>query len=667
MTKTFFFLSLALIFAHFPAAYGVEEPETIVVTALRSESVKDSFPAAVTVITADEIRQSGAVHLAGVLKGRGGVEVSDLFGDGTRASVGLRGFLSTAQQNTLIMVDGRRLNNADNGLPDLNTISIDDIEQIEIVRGSMGSLYGDKAVGGVINIISRKPDEANIRARLEYGSYDRRSIFASLENRHENGIGYRFSALRRLNDNYRRNNSLQLTDVSLKTSFEHSQGVIFAEYRDLNEDLQFPGALFRDQLATDRRQAQNPEDFADTDTTAARVGFRQNLFAGIRLLAEYTNRRSETGGQLSSGGNPALFSSGRHHIEYTPRLTAGLHLPAGEGKITFGADLFRTDYRIQSDFGLTDNVQTQHGLYLHSSIPIAAGLMVTAGFRHGRVKNDILVDTLAFGRSLPEGTVIKDTANAWELGLAYFINPDWRVYARVDRNFRFVTADEFSAVADNNFFAELFAFGTVIPLPETQTGLSSEIGLEWHHGGKGASIQLYQLDLNNEIVFDPALFLNTNTGNTRRRGVILDGQYTLNDHFDVSASYSYLDARVTGGVLDGKRLTFLPEHNGSIRLRFRRSENLSGYIEVLAVSERIFDGDFVNAFPGLSGHVVSNAGLSFDYRDFVLSIRGNNLLNSKYNDAGSLGFDFRSSFRQAGTFFPAPERNIILSLQYRYR
>jgi len=59
MTKTFFFLSLALIFAHFPAAYGVEEPETIVVTALRSESVKDSFPAAVTVITADQTERGG--------------------------------------------------------------------------------------------------------------------------------------------------------------------------------------------------------------------------------------------------------------------------------------------------------------------------------------------------------------------------------------------------------------------------------------------------------------------------------------------------------------------------------------------------------------------------------------------------------------------------------
>ncbi len=667
MNKTIIFLNVTMLCVCMQFVQGKEKPENIIVSAIRSESSADTFPSAVSVITAGEIRQSGAGQLAAVLRSQSGVQISDLFGDSARAGVGLRGFLSTAQQNTLILIDGRRLNNADNGPPDLHTVSISNIEQIEIIKGSMGALYGDKAVGGVINIITRKPDELNLHSQVEYGSYNRRSIYTNLENRHDNGVAYRLSGLRRLSDNYRENNTLQLTDISLRTSYQYSQGEIFVEYQDLNENLQMPGALFRDQLVTERRQAQNPEDFVDTDTTAGRIGIRQELFSGIELLAEYTNRRTATDGQLSSGGNPASFLSKRRHVEYTPRLTGALQLPEGIAQITFGADLFTTDYLIRSDFGLTDNVQTQYGLYLQAIIPVTAALTASVGARHGRVENDILVDTLAFGRSLPEGTLIKDTANAWELGISYSINRDWRVFAKVDRNFRFVTADEYSAVADNNFFAGLFAFGTVVPLPQTQTGLSYAAGTEWRSDMMRASLQLYQLDLDNEIVFDPALFLNTNLGNTRRRGLILDGRYPLGDNLELTAGYSYLDGRVTGGRFDGERLTFLPEHSGSLGLAYRHGEHLSAFLEVLAVSERIFDGDFSNSFSGLPGYVVSNANVSFRYQAFTISLRVNNLLDKKYSDAGGIGFDFRTDFRQAETFFPAPERNFMLSLQYNYR
>jgi len=661
--------SLYLGLLSFNAASPViaEEVDNIVVSATRTESMLKNIPLSISVITADDIRRSGAANMLDALRSNGGLEISDLFGDGTDASVGLRGFAATAPQNTLILVDGRRLNNADNSLPDLNTVAISSIEQIEIVRGSLGSLYGDKAVGGVINVITRKPVGPDIDVHVGYGSDDNRSLSATFENSHANGMSYRAGARRVLNDNYRDNNNLQLTDLFSTAAYEYGSGEVFIELQGQDEQMGAPGPLFLDQLEADRRQALNPDDYINTDTRAGRVGLRQDLSAQLELLAEFTSRRSDTAGQLSSGGMPGLFDSARRHREFTPRLNARLPLASGEALLTVGADLFATDYRIQSDFGLTDDTQQQQSAYARVVVPLTHSLSGIAGGRYGKVSNDILVDTLAFGRSLPEGTEIDDNEHAWELGLAWQFTPDWRVFGRLDRNYRFVTADEYSAVADNNFFADLFAFGQTVALPATQSGLSSELGVEWQGTAARAGLQVYQLDINDEIVFDPLLFLNTNTGDTRRQGVALEGNYAVTRTLDVAVSYNFTDAHFVSGPYDGAELTFVAAHSGSVRASYRPVEQLSGWLELVGVSDRVLGGDFANTFSELPGHVVSNLNVAYRMDQFTLALRVNNLFARQYSDAANTGFDFRQSFAEVETWYPSPGRNFMLSLHYDYR
>ncbi|NOQ87761.1 MAG: TonB-dependent receptor plug domain-containing protein, partial [Gammaproteobacteria bacterium] len=130
---------------------------SVVVSAARTEQSTLTTPASITVITRKQIEDSGSTHIVEVLRGQGGVQIKDLYGDGSRATVDMRGFGDSAGSNTLILIDGRRLNNPDIGAPDLNSIALDDVERIEVVQGSAGVLFGDQAVGGVINIITRKP------------------------------------------------------------------------------------------------------------------------------------------------------------------------------------------------------------------------------------------------------------------------------------------------------------------------------------------------------------------------------------------------------------------------------------------------------------------------------------------------------------------------------
>ncbi|MGH8119353.1 MAG: TonB-dependent receptor, partial [Gammaproteobacteria bacterium] len=272
MILIFFLLFFCLFILPKVRGEPIESLDTLVVTATRSPQEETAIPASVVVITADEIRESGAVSIAALLRNRGGIQISDLYGDGSRATISMRGFGGNAQANTLILVDGRRLNNVDLGSPDLNSVSLKDVERIEILRGSAGVLYGDQAVGGVINIITRRPDKLHVGLNADAGSYRRMALAVELSNRHANGVGYRFSAEKRHSNNYRENNEQDYRNIFGLINYEYATGQAFFEYQRVQEDLETPGALFSDQIIADRRQAFNPDDFIKTDTDNHRLG-----------------------------------------------------------------------------------------------------------------------------------------------------------------------------------------------------------------------------------------------------------------------------------------------------------------------------------------------------------------------------------------------------------
>lgn len=305
---------------------------------------------------------------------------------------------------------------------------------------------------------------------------------------------------------------------------------------------------------------------------------------------------------------------------------------------------------------------------MYLTLPLSDRLKLSLAARHGRISDDILVDTLSFGRSLPDGTLLKDNANAWQAGLSWLIAPGLRVFTKLDKNFRFVTADEYSAIADNNFFAELFLSGDFVPLPHAQDGLSMELGMEWRNDENMLSMQFYQLDIDDEIVFDPFLFLNTNLGNTRRRGVITEAEYSPADWFTISVDYNYLHGNFTSGEYQGEQLTFVTRHSGSIQANYRFNDNLDMHLELKAQGRRRFAGDFANDFPGLPAYAVMNFNGIYHYGNFDVGVRINNLLNRTYSDSGQVVFDFREEFPSplVASFYPAPGRNVMLTLIYDY-
>jgi outer membrane cobalamin receptor len=140
----------------------------VVITATRTEQEVLNVPQHVTVITAEDIEKSGVRDLAQILNRQAGIAVQNYGALGALQNVSLRG--STAEQ-VLVLIDGVRVNNARDGTVDLSLIPLNSVERIEIVRGGTSALYGSDAIGGVINIITKKEAENRLKVRVENGSY----------------------------------------------------------------------------------------------------------------------------------------------------------------------------------------------------------------------------------------------------------------------------------------------------------------------------------------------------------------------------------------------------------------------------------------------------------------------------------------------------------------
>ncbi|MFA6121385.1 MAG: TonB-dependent receptor [Sideroxydans sp.] len=144
--------------------------DEVVVTATRAEQALTQTLSNTTVITQKEIQASQALDLPALLKGVAGVEVYQKGGIGKQSSLFMRG---TSSSQTLVLLDGVRINSATTGATAIDQLMLDQIERIEVVRGNASSLYGSEAIGGVIQIFTKRSKGAPFfTASAGAGSYD---------------------------------------------------------------------------------------------------------------------------------------------------------------------------------------------------------------------------------------------------------------------------------------------------------------------------------------------------------------------------------------------------------------------------------------------------------------------------------------------------------------
>ena len=142
----------------------------VFVTATRTPIAKNNVISDITIISEQDIQRAGSSSLPELLQRQPGIEIANLGGSGKVSTIGIRGTSST---HSIILVDGIRLSAATTGFTAIEHIPLSQIEKIEIVRGPASSLYGQDAIGGVIQIFTKKGlDGFKPYVGIGYGSYN---------------------------------------------------------------------------------------------------------------------------------------------------------------------------------------------------------------------------------------------------------------------------------------------------------------------------------------------------------------------------------------------------------------------------------------------------------------------------------------------------------------
>lgn len=615
---------------------------TVVVSATRSEQSENLAPAMISVIDSQQIARSSANTLADLLRSSGMVQIRDTLGDGNRVSVSMRGFGQNTSSNVLILVDGRRLNNPTLEAPRLSSVAIEDIERIEITHGSAGSLYGEQAVGGVINIITKTSTETRGSIQFSGGSDDTNSLQANISHSYDNGIGIRLSGKHAVSDGYRDNNDSEFDTYTGELSYQHNSGELFIEKQKINDDLRLPGALNDTELAEDRRQS-SKDDFSNGTTDILRLGVDQVLTDNLSLLGEYSKRESKNYGYLS--GN---FNNNSIVESLTPRLSGEWDLNKGTLYLTGGFDQIQSNY--ENSWG-SKYRQDLRAFYLQTIIPLTSSVDLTLGARHSRVEDKNLSSFTSKSRNNKESATVKEIGVSWQL------NQQQRLFVRRDENFRFANLDE---------------HGFTLPSVEflkPQEGTSWEMGWQRQLDNSNLTTSLYHLTLKNEILYDAEIAnpfgfggkgANINLDDSRRQGVIVEFSQTLTASLLAGATYTYTDAVLTSGSFKGNAVPFVAEHTLNLFTDYQFSSQWSLFVDGQYTSSRYQDDDNTNVQRQIPELFILNTAVNYKRDNWFASFKVNNLSNEKYD-----GYAIYSAFSGAN-HYPAPERNLRLTLGYRF-
>jgi iron complex outermembrane receptor protein len=628
----------------------------VVVTASRQAEEISRVPSHVSVVTAQDIEKSTAGNVAEVLKSQAGMHISDISGNKRNYSVDLRGFGEGTAQNILLQVDGRRVNLDDLSGADWNTIPLDRIERIEIVRGSRGTvLYGDNATAGVVNIITKEGARSGITTSLAYGSYSTLKGHAAA-NGATDTLAYDISGSYQHSDGYRDNSDTIAKDIGANLHIDPSDRLrVHLSTGYHYDDTRNPGRLFKSELdaGASRTDTVTPGDFDKVNDYYIKMGMELEVMSDhlFKLEASTRDREKRSFGTFSLG----FFDADTHTriLTASPQLVLNQDTDKLANRMIVGADVSQSKQNFDN-FSEYDGFQSNtlatleksgRAYFIHDELEIGRSLSLSGGYRN---------DCATFSY----GTAGKKTLDeeSHTVGLNYAFGNASHIYGSYTRSFRYPVLDEQFSYFTNKIDTTLVA----------QTSDNYEVGaaikILTH---LVAGVNFFQIETEDEIFYNLNTFANENMeGTTVRQGAELSLAWQ-NGPLNVGATYTYMDAEYDGGPNDGKEVPFVPTDKATAKTSYAFGNGLSLAMDAVYVGESFLIGDFQNSEDKADAYTVVNAKVQYEWRSYTFFANLNNIFNEEYNSYSVFGYN-ANTFGNESSYYPSSEFNAIVGVTARF-
>ncbi len=558
----------------------------VVVTGSQVKVNRNIVPMAVSVVTRSQIQESDESAVLPILNGRvPGLFVTERgvtgFGvaAGSAGQISIRGIGGSPTTGVLMLIDGHPQFMGIMGHPLPDSYVASDVERVEVIRGPASVLYGSNAMGGVINIITKKPTESGVHgsSRLSYGSYNTQKYMGEAGFRKEKFSAF-VSANHDQTDGHRDNSEFEITNGYLKLGYDISTH-FFA--------------------STDVSIAAFESSDPGPDTLYAEAGESIDILRGYwaaTLLNEFNN---------SSGALKVYYNFGEHDISdgfhstdhnYGINLYQAFHLLQGN-TLTTGVDFMNYGGMAENllAYGgvgtvFADTSLTEFALYAVIQQSISPKLMLNTGLRYQHHSS--------YG-------------SEWipSLGFAYLINGLTTWKATVSKGFRSPT------------MREMFLWNSNPDLePESVWNYETGITKTFANQKMQAELTVFWVEGDNSIVYVSASEGYTNTGEISNKGI----EFALNaepaKNLKLNATYSYTNMKSPVFATPGHHLFF------NTRYRLKKLQ-LNANIQWISN----LDNDASTSVSNFESYTLLNAKAMYNVsRNLKFYLSAENLLGTDY-------------------------------------
>ncbi|MEO0548309.1 MAG: TonB-dependent receptor [Pseudomonadota bacterium] len=516
--------------------------DTVIVEGSRLNQTETEIGSSVTVITAEDIEELGFDFALDAVASAPGVTINSNGAFGGSASVRIRG---ASSEQTLVLVDGVPVNDPTSPGGGFNFARLDteNIERIEVLKGPQSTLWGTDAIGGVVSITTKRPDEGlGGSAFAEYGSFNTLRGGASIENATDAG-DFRLAIVGTSSDGISKadeNNGNTEDDNYEALTLSAKGGVNLGGDARLSADVLWTDAEseFDSFFFGSQGNVSDGDEVSETEELSANTSLTGSLFDGRLenlVLIGYSDIKREN----FTNGAPSFDAEGDRTIfRYQGTLNIN-----DMNTLAFGAE--------REESNANDDDTSIDGLFALYEFKPTEQLTLTGGLR--------VDDHERFG-SETTGRV------------AAAFNPTDTLTLRASWGQGFK--------APTIFQTTFFCCGATEPNADLQAETSEafDIGVDFRSpdGKAEAGITYFDQDTENQINFSFAVGGYENIAEVESQGVELYGAYQFTDWLRVSADYAYIDAKDG----DGNALVRLPEHSGDVTFSVDPDGPLSGALLV---------------------------------------------------------------------------------------